>query len=144
MPSATTRNMKVEFVGLNKLVRDLRALDVELVAEVKTLNLEAAKIVAALAQKEAPVGTGAEGDRHPGLLKKTIRAGATARGGFVKAGGGKVVYAGAIHFGWEARNIAADQFLYRGLELGRAEVMHVFSNGIAAVVDRAIAFEGGV
>ncbi len=64
----------------------------------KQFNEVAARIVLADAQQRVPIGPGRRGHR-PGTLARTGRASGTKKAGFVRYGGGKVPYAGPIHFG---------------------------------------------
>lgn len=140
MAGAAPNTVRIE--GLSKLRRDLKVLDAELAKEVPRISRKAAEMVVPFVLKEVPVGTAAEGDKHPGLLKRTVRAGATARSGFVKAGGARAPYAAPIHFGWQSRNIAPNLFIYRGLAEAAPEVERFFAVEIDLLVKRAIEFEG--
>lgn len=142
MAGSTTTTYAVRFEGLSTLKRDIRLLSDELTAELRAWELEGARIAAVAIEAQAPRGTADEYDKHPGLLARTVRPGVSARGGTVKAGGGKAKYGGVIHFGWQARNIAPNYFMYRGLADARPEIIHVFEAGVNEVVARAIEFEG--
>ena len=92
--------------GSSDLQRTLRRAGVD-IRELKPVNREAAEIVMARARDEAPVVSG--------RLRDTLRVGATNRAGVIRAGNNRqragVPYAGAIHWGWPARDIPAHPFL---------------------------------
>lgn len=91
--------------GASDLQRTLRRAGVD-IRELKPINREAAEIVKDRALSDVPVRTGE--------LRKTLRVGATNRAGVLRAGNNRsagVPYAGAIHWGWPDRDIAAHPFL---------------------------------
>lgn len=100
----------VQVEGLGTTIAALAAFDPALRRQVNKAGREAAKIVADAAKARAP--------RRTGRLAGTIRAGANKKGAYVRAGrvGGsessQVLYAGPIHFGWRARNIRPNPFIY--------------------------------
>ncbi len=98
----------VEIEGLNKLLRALEKLDDEAKESFKDVGGRVGRLVAEQAREEVPVRSGG--------LQKTIRAANTARGAKVRAGSRRVPYAGPIHFGWRARNIKPNNFLYRAVD----------------------------
>jgi len=98
----------VEIEGLNKLLRALEQLDDEAKQSFKDVGGKVGRLVAEQAREEVPVRSGG--------LKGTIRAANTARGAKVRAGSKRVPYAGPIHFGWRARNIKPNNFLYRAVD----------------------------
>lgn len=115
--------------GLNRLVRVLRDLNPELVAELKAGNRELAARVAAEASSKAP--------RRSGELAVSIRAGVTQRSGVVRAGKAKVPYAGPIHFGWPRRNITPNPFLWEALDARRTEIEREYLERVTRIVERA-------
>ena len=95
---------RVRVQGARRLRATLRKAGVD-VKQLKSINLEAARIVSAAAIGTAPVGgpyksRGRGRPRKPGRLKASIRPGATTRAGVVKAGGSRLPYAGPVHWGW--------------------------------------------
>jgi hypothetical protein len=93
---------RIEVDGIRRLRRELRRADVDL-SDLRSVNLQAAQIVAAAAQPRTPHRTGA--------LARSVRAGASRTAGVVRAGGARVPYAGPIHWGWPARHIPAQPWL---------------------------------
>jgi len=98
----------VEIEGLNKLLRALEKLDDEAKESFKDVGGKVGRLVAEQAREEVPV--------RSGDLQRTIRAANTARGAKVRAGSRRAPYAGPIHFGWRARNIKPNNFLYRAVD----------------------------
>lgn len=98
----------VEIEGLNKLLRALEKLDDEAKQSFKDVGGRVGRLVAEQAREEVPVRSGA--------LQRTIRAANTGRGAKIRAGSARVPYAGPIHFGWRARNIKPNNFLYRAVD----------------------------
>jgi hypothetical protein len=119
----------IQVEGAKELRRDLkRAGDKELVDELKAAHREAAETVADAARPLVPV--------QSGKLLRSVRAGATATSGVVRAGKVAVPYAGPVHFGWPARHITPQPFLYDALDRRRDEVVGVYKDRIAALVGR--------
>lgn len=96
--------------------------------DITKVNRAAAEDVAQHARQRAPVLTG--------RLKRTIRAGATQKRGTVAAGSRLVVYAGPIHFGWPARNIGPQPFIYDALDERREEVVAKYAERVGELVRR--------
>lgn len=106
--------------GLREVQKALADLSDDLKNEMKPTHLEAAKIVAEAARPLAPVRTG--------RLAASIRASAVRTGGRVRLGGSAVPYAGPIHFGWPARRITPQPFVYEALDPRRDEVAAVYAD----------------
>lgn len=88
--------------GLNAVVRDLKAMGVE-VDDLKTAFSKIAARGAAEAAAAAPAASG--------RLRTTIRGNRAKSKAVVAAGRASVPYAGPINYGWPARNIAATGFM---------------------------------
>ncbi len=115
------RQVSVE--GARELRKALKTVGDEAKAGLKETNLEVAEIVARAAVTKVPAQSGA--------LRETIRAAGAQTRASVKAGFKKVPYAGVIHFGWPARNIAPQTFLYDALDSRRGEVVDAYKSGMA-------------
>ena len=115
------RQVSVE--GARELRKALKTVGDEAKAGLKETNLEVAEIVARAAVTKVPAQSGA--------LRETIRAAGAQTRASVKAGFKKVPYAGVIHFGWPARNIAPQPFLYDALDSRRGEVVDAYQSGMA-------------
>ena len=115
------RQVSVE--GARELRKALKTVGDEAKAGLKDVTVEVAEIVARAAVTKVPARSGA--------LRETIRAAGAQTRASVKAGFKKVPYAGVIHFGWPARKIAPQPFLYDALDARRDEVVDTYANGMA-------------
>jgi len=115
------RQVSVE--GARELRKALKTVGDEAKAGLKDVNVEVAEIVARAAVTKVPSRSGA--------LRETVRAAGAQTRASVKAGFKKVPYAGVIHFGWPARKIAPQPFLYDALDARRDEVVDTYANGMA-------------
>lgn len=123
------RSQQVTVSGINGLVRALRkAQDQDALAVMKRTGLDAAGLVHAAAAPLVPI--------RSGRLLRTLRGGATPRGGIVRAGTKAVPWAGPIHFGWPARNISPNTFLYTAADQRRDEVRALYATRIGELADR--------
>ena len=120
------RQVSVE--GARELRKALKTVGDEAKAGLKEVNVEVAEIVARAAVTRVPTQSGA--------LRETIRAAGAQTRASVKAGFKKVPYAGPIHFGWPARNIAPQPFLYDALDARRGEVVDAYQNGMADLLKK--------
>lgn len=121
---------KVKIEGLDDVLRDLRRMkDKDTLNAIKLANRQAAEKVAQQGRVEVPV--------RKGKLKGSIKPGATAKKGFVRAGTKvNVPYAGPIHFGWFRRHIIPQPFLYRALDKRIQEVFATYQKQIDKVVEK--------
>lgn len=134
----TKFGVKVE--GLTAFSRELKALDERLPLVVRGIGMSAALVVAREAVRLSPVGDPvSDNDQHPGLLARSIRFGATPYGAWVSIGSARVLYAGAIVFGWAAHNIDANPFPYKALDAKRVEVYELYDRGLERLVDEVFA-----
>lgn len=75
--------------------------------------------------------------RVTGALRDTIRSSVTARAGSVIAGGrSRVPYAPPIHFGWHARNIEPQPFMFDALDRRRDDVVDRYRAQVDTIVRR--------
>jgi hypothetical protein len=118
----------VQVEGLKGLVRALkRAGADDLLAALKSANAEAAKTVEETARPDVP--------SRSGKLVGSLRSSATPRAGVVRIGKASVPYAGPIHFGWPARNIAPRPFLYEALDQRADEILGLYHDRIERLCD---------
>jgi HK97 gp10 family phage protein len=92
----------------------------------KEMNAEAAEKVKQTAAGLVPVRTG--------QLASTLRASGTQKSARVRAGTKRVPYAAPIHFGWPARNISPQPFLYDALDKRRNEVVDIYEKRLSALI----------
>lgn len=91
---------ELEVRGARKLRRTLKRAGRD-VTELRGVHSGVAGVVAGAASPP----------RRSGTLAGTVRAAGTTTAAIVRAGFARVPYAGPIHWGWPARNIAAQPFL---------------------------------
>lgn len=72
-----------------------------------------------------------------GRLAATVRAGRGKTKAVVRAGGARAPYAGVIHYGWPARNIAPQPFLTNALQGKRGDVLQALDNGLGDILRKA-------
>lgn len=114
---------RVEIKGHKELRRELRrAKDKTLDEQLKAVHKESAELVVDTARPLTPVRTG--------KLRDSLRASATKTGGRARAGKKAVPYAGPVHFGWPARRIRPQTFLYDAADKRSDEVLAKFAKAI--------------
>lgn len=78
---------------------------------------------------------------HPpvltGRLKGTLRAGRGKTKAVVRAGGAKTPYAGVVHYGWPARNIAPNPFLTDAVQSTRGATFNQLDQGLDEILRKA-------
>lgn len=112
----------LKLTGLKEVRKALKQYGDETKTALKPANLAAAKVVIEAANYTIPVKTG--------TLKATMRPLATNKSGKVRVGNAKVEYAGPIHFGWPARLIKPQPFIYEALDKRISEVIAVYNKAI--------------
>lgn len=129
------RRLPVRVEGLNEVRRAIRQITDDLDREgaragLKDLNQKAAEVV----QKK----TVAIVPRRTGRLADTLRASGTQKTARVRAGYNRqgYRYAGPIHFGWHARGIYPQPFLYEALDARRNQVIAVYDEGINGLIKK--------
>ena len=118
----------IKATGVKELRRELRKMGDDL-EDLKALNLDVATLVSDRAKDIVP--------RRTGTLADTIRPAGTKTAGRVRAGFKRVPYAGVIHFGWPARRIQPQPFLYDALDQRRGEVFDAYFKGIKQIQRKA-------
>ncbi len=111
----------VRIEGLNKVVRDLQALglDVEDLKEAfSSISAEGAR----LASSFAPKLTGA--------LAASVRGNRAKSKAVVFAGRARVPHAGPINYGWRKRNITPSSFMERADEAMRPKALRALDDAI--------------
>ena len=120
---------RLEIEGLREIQRALKGLAEDSREDMKETHRKAGEIVAAAAKPLAPVLTG--------RLSATIVSSPTKYQGRVRIGrGASVPYAGPIHFGWPARRIAPQPFVYEALDGRREEVKQQYEQRINELIER--------
>lgn len=119
---------KIQIQGLKETQKALRDLSDDLKTEMKSTHKQAAEIVVGAARQVAPFRTG--------RLAASIRAAAVMTGGRVRVGSAAVPYAGPIHFGWPARRIVPQPFIYDVLDGRRNEIAQLYAHRITGLIDQ--------
>ena len=120
------RKGKEEIEGLREVQKALKQLGDATKKEMKSTHLKAAEIVVGASKRFVPIKTGA--------LAQSIRPAAVMSGGRVKVGSASVPYAGPIHFGWPARSIKPQPFVYDALDTRRGEVSRLYEKRMAVLM----------
>jgi len=120
------REGKEEIQGLREVQKALKQLGDATKKEMKSTHLKAAEIVVGASKRFVPIKTGA--------LAQSIRPAAVMSGGRVKVGSASVPYAGPIHFGWPARRIKPQPFVYDALDTRRGEVSRLYEKRMAILM----------
>lgn len=119
---------KLEIEGLREIVRDLKGLETDSREDMKETHRRAGQIVVDGATRLVPVRTGA--------LLDSLKSSPTKYMGRVRVGSASVPYAGPIHFGWPARAIKPNPFIYEVLDGRRNEVATLYAERISELVFR--------
>jgi hypothetical protein len=118
--------VSTEILGLREIQRDLRKLGDDTKNEMKDTHKLAAEVVVMGAKRLVPFRTGA--------LAASIKSLATKSSGRVRAGSASVPYAGPIHFGWPARAIAPNPFIYDAIDERRDAIRDLYDNRIDQLI----------
>jgi hypothetical protein len=122
----------IKITGLSEVQRNLRKLSTDALDLNKTEFLETNKQVAEIvineSKKYVPFLTGA--------LAAAIRNASTKKSAKVRAGNVAVPYAGPIHFGWPARSIKPNTFLYEAIDARKSEVANRYSELVSDLVTK--------
>jgi hypothetical protein len=100
-------------------------------SDLTKIHREAAKPVLETSRSIVP--------RVSGTLAGSLRISATKASAKVLSGSAAVPYAGPIHFGWPARNIRPQPFLYDALDQRADEVVEKYEAHIEALVEKVAA-----
>ena len=123
---AANGSQSVRIDGLRKLNKAFRDAEVN-ASDQKELMHNLGQIVVRAAVVPA----------ESGLLTTTVRAGRGKTKAVVRAGGAKAPYAGVVHYGWPAHNIAPNPFLLNALDSSTTEIVDALSDGIGDVLRKA-------
>ena len=118
----------IEVVGGSQLRKAFRRLG-DRADDLKALHGRIGEMVAETARSIVPIGPDEDGH-----LQDTIRPSRRKTGASVSAGSRALPYAGPIHFGWRARNIEPQPFLYDALDDRRDDIIARYSDGVGDMV----------
>ena len=122
----------IEVVGLTRLRTTMRKAGMDL-GKLKGLNRAAAEAVAPTARATTPVGPAARGH-----ISSSVRVGATASAGVLRAGTGlrgRFPYGGPLHWGWPARGIKAQPWLAEAAQATEGRWTEVYQQGVEDILD---------
>lgn len=121
----------IEVVGLTRLRTTMRKAGMDL-GGIKHLNREAAEAVAPTARATTPIGPSARGH-----IQSSVRVGATASAGVLRAGtglNGRFPYGGPLHWGWPKRGIKAQPWLANAAKATEGRWTDVYLEGVEAIL----------
>ncbi len=118
--------VSVEIAGLNRLVRDLQAIGVD-VDDLKDAFQAVATEAADVIRSGVPV--------RSGRLAASIRPNRSKNKAVVAAGRGAVPYAAPINYGWPRRNIAGAFFMQRA-DAFTDRWVEMITQGIEEAIER--------
>lgn len=118
---------KVE--GAARLRRSLGKAGADM-AELTATNKKAAGIVADRARQKAPVGPD-----FGGHIRDTVRAGATRKTAVVRVGNKRMPYGNPQHWGWPARNIAANPWVSEAAQETESQWVDVYYGGLVQIIN---------
>ena len=117
---------QLEIEGLRDVQKAMRNFSDDSRNDMKETHRKAGQIVVDGAAKFVPVRSGA--------LLASLRSAPTQRQGRVRVGSAAVPYAGPIHFGWPARKIQPNPFIYEVLDGRRQEVYALYAQRISELI----------
>ena len=116
---------RIQVTGAKELRAAMKAANADL-KDWTAVHKRAAEPVQVTAQDIVPVLTG--------KLRGSIKVRATKTSARVIAGSGVVPYAGPIHFGWPAHNIAAQPFLWDAADVSTDDVTEIYNREVEGLV----------
>ena len=128
----------LQIEGGRKLRRAFREVGDDM-NDLKELHKRLADDVADSAKRKVPVRPGPNGGR----LQRSIRGSGTKTAARVRAGNNRksgpssVPYAGPIHFGWGARGIRPQPFMYDALDDRREAVVRAYDDQVREIIRKA-------
>ena len=117
--------MPIKVTGLRELVKGLE----EMGTEVTDLKDAFGKISAKAAQLGSSFAP-----KRSGRLASSVKGSKTKNKAVVKAGGARVPYTHAIHWGWKKRNISPNPFLRRADDAIRPDIVPMIEDGIGSIL----------
>lgn len=121
------RPIGVRVTGLNKVVRDLQTLGLE-IEDLKEVFSELAAEGASYAAGFAP--------RRTGALRTSVRGNRAKNKAVIAAGRARVKYAGPINYGWKVRNIKPAFFMQKANKIMRPKALNALEDAIETKIAR--------
>ncbi len=114
--------------GLREVQKALNKFSGATKSQMQPTHLRAAEAVALQSRKFVPIDSG--------NLLTSIKPIGLKSGGRVRVGSASVPYAGPIHFGWPARRIKPQPFIYEALDTRRDVVLRIYDLKITELVKK--------
>lgn len=118
---------RVELRGERELARDLSGASRKL-ANLREAHEEAGRLVRPVAASRAPVSSGA--------LRASLKNTADARSATISAGNSVVPYARPIHWGWPARNIRRNAFLWDAIKSTESRWIQAYKKAVDGLLSK--------
>lgn len=122
-----TRSAGIRVEGADRLRTTMRRAGDDL-GDLKAAHGAAAAVIVPAAKTRTP--------RRTGALSGSIRGSGTKTQALIRAGGARVPYAGAIHWGWPARNIEPHPFISEAATTTENVWVHAYSTEVERILDR--------
>jgi hypothetical protein len=120
--------------GARELRATMKAAGANL-SDLNAVNKQTASLVSAEAVGRTP--------RRTGALAATVRPAGTRTAAIVRAGRASVPYANVIEFGWPARGIEAQPWVYEAAQAKESQWTSYYEAEIDKIVGRIRGAEGG-
>jgi hypothetical protein len=117
----------IQVEGAKQLRDSLKRAAVS-VDDLKAAHKAVAEMIAQRSDSRAP--------RRSGRLAGDVRAAGTAREAIVRVGRARVPYAGPIHWGWPARNIAPNPWLWETARNLEDRELSMYLDALQKIIDR--------
>ncbi len=118
----------VRVTGLKTMARDARKTQIRLDRGIKKANRKSV-------QRALVPRVKARAPKRSGRLEGSVRGRATAsRAQIIVGSNVRVPYAGPINFGWFARNIQPQEFIYSGIVAGNDDMLEIYTEEINKAV----------
>lgn len=117
---------QLQIEGLRDVQKAMKNFSEDSRNDMKETHRKAGQLIVDGAARLVPVRSGA--------LLASLRSAPTQRQGKVRVGSAAVPYAGPIHFGWPARNIRPNPFIYDVLDNRRDEVLRLYQERIGELI----------
>jgi len=122
-----TGDVRIRVEGLGKALRAMSKAGAD-AEDMRELMVSLGMIVVHAARPRTPVLSS--------RLSATLRPGRGRTKSVVRAGGARTPYAGVIHYGWPARNIAPQPFLSDAVTATRSKVLGALDKGIGDLLKK--------
>lgn len=119
----TSGDMRLRVVGLGQTLRNMSKAGAD-AEDLKGLMRTLGEVVISAARPP----------QDSGKLAGTLRAGRGKTKAVVRAGGARAPYAGVIHYGWPAHNIAPQPFLSTAIQQTRPQILHELQDGLGDIL----------